>query len=449
LVFRRACERPIDAALAAILQDQLVQAVLLVELELGFEIQLGLLDRFHQFLEFFLVCEVRFLFKLAFGEELNKFRIAQTAAEFGGHLVVLLNVEQELRECAALERLSVLAFDDVLLGGALHELAGEFALVADVAIHLAALHAIERRLRDIDVAFINQLAHVTEEKGEQQRANVAAVHVRVGHKNHFVIAQLRRVEIIFADAGAERGDDAADFFVAEHLVVAGFLDIQNLTFERQDGLVAAVAAAFGRSAGGFSLDDEEFAAGRIALLAIGELPREARRIESGFSAREFARFPGGFARAGGVNALANDFSRDRGVFVEIFAELFVDELFDEALDVAIELAFGLSFELRLRQLDGNDGNKAFADVVTSDGDFVLLLFQHAGGAVVEIDGAGERGTEAGKMRAAVNGVDGVGKGDDIFGVAVVVLQRDFHVYLAALALHIDRGIVERLLAAIE
>src|SRR4029077_3776187 len=191
-----------------------------------------------------------------FGEELDELRIAQTAAEFGGHLVVLLNIEQELRERAALERLAVLAFDDVLLGGALHPLAGEFALAAELAIHLAALDTIERRLRDIDVAFIDELTHVTEEKGEQQRANVAAVHVRVGHQDHFVIAQLRGVEIIFADAGAEGGDDAADFFVAEHLVVAGFLDIQNLTFERQDGLVAPIAPAFGRSAGGFSLDDE-------------------------------------------------------------------------------------------------------------------------------------------------------------------------------------------------
>ena len=53
------------------------------------------------------------------------------------------------------------------------------------------------------------------------------------------------------------------------------------------------------------------------------------------------------------------------------------------------------------------------------------------------------------MRAAVNGVDGVGEGENIFGVAIVILERDFHVHLAALAFHIDRRVVERLLAAIE
>ena len=71
---------------------------------------------------------------------------------------------------------------------------------------------------------------------------MAAVHVRVGHQNHFVVAQLAGVEIVLADAGAERRDDAANFLVAEHLVVARFFDVQNFALERQDRLVAAVAA---------------------------------------------------------------------------------------------------------------------------------------------------------------------------------------------------------------
>ena len=67
------------------------------------------------------------------------------------------------------------------------------------------------------------------------------------------------------------------------------------------------------------------------------------------------------------------------MLVEVFAELFVDQRLDDALDVAIELALGLAFELRLRQLHGNDGDQAFAHVVAIDGDFVLLLLEHAGG----------------------------------------------------------------------
>ena len=158
--------------------------------------------------------------------------------------------------------------------------------------------------------FLDQLAHVAEKESEEQSADVAAVHVRVGHENHFVVAELRGVEIIFADAGAERGDDGANFFVAEHLVVAGFFDVEDFALERKDRLIAAIAAAFGRATGGFTLDEEEFAARGIAFLAISELSGQAARVERGFSAGEFTGFARGFAGAGSVNTLADNFAGD-------------------------------------------------------------------------------------------------------------------------------------------
>jgi hypothetical protein len=170
------------------------------------------------------------------------------------------------------------------------------------------------------------------------------------------------------------------------------------------------------------------------------LPGKAARIESGLAAGELAGLAGGFAGARRVNALADDLAGDGGVLVEILAKLFVHERFDVALDVAIELALGLAFELGLRKLHGDDGDEAFAHVVAIDGDFVLLLLEHAGRVCVIVDGAGERGAEAGKVRAAVDGVDGVGEGKNVFGVAVVVLQRDFDIDLIALAFDVDRGV---------
>ena len=207
--------------------------------------------------------------------------------------------------------------------------------------------------------------------------------------------------------------------------------------------------SFGRAAGRFALDDEEFAARGIAFLAIGQLAGQAAGIHRGLAARELARLARGFAGARGVNALADDAARDGGVLVEIFAELFVDELLDLALDVAIELALGLAFELRLRQLHGDHGDQAFAHVVAGDGDFVLLLLEHAGGAGEIVDRARQRGAEAGEVRAAVDGVDGVGERENIFGVAVVVLQRDFDFHVVALAFHVNRRIVQRGLAAVQ
>ena len=51
--------------------------------------------------------------------------------------------------------------------------------------------------------------------------------------------------------------------------------VQQLAAEWQDGLVPAVAALFGGTAGGVSLDDVQLAQGRVSFLAIGELAGRA------------------------------------------------------------------------------------------------------------------------------------------------------------------------------
>ncbi len=55
------------------------------------------------------------------------------------------------------------------------------------------------------------------------------------------------------------------------------------------------------------------------------------------------------------------------------------------------------------------------------------------------------GTKSGEMRTAVNGIDCVGERENIFGVSVVVLQRDFDIHRAALALHVNRRVVKHAL----
>src|SRR5579864_525271 len=449
LVFRRGGEGPVDAALGTVCENNFVQAVFFVERELGFELQLGFFDFLHQLLEFLLLREVDLLVEFAFGKEFDEPGIAQAARQLRGDLLVLLNIEEELREDAAFEGFAALAFHYVLLRCALHQFAGELSLVADVPVHFPALDAIERRLGDVNMALFDEFAHVAEEKCKEQRANVTAVDVGVGHENDLVVAELGGVEIVLADAGAEGGDDGADFFVAEHLVVTRFLDVEDFAFERQDCLVLAVAALLCGAARGFALNDKQFAARGVAFLAVSEFSRKARGIERGFAAGQLASLARGFARTGSVNALADDLSRDGRMLVEVFAKLLVDQRLDEALDVAIELALGLPLELGLGQLDADDGDEAFADVVAGDGDFVLLLFQHAERAGVIIDRARQGGTEAGEMRAAVHGIDGVGEAKNVFGVAVVVLERDFHFDGVALAFHVNRRIVESFLATVE
>ena len=214
---------------------------------------------------------------------------------------------------------------------------------------------------------LDQLLHVPEEERQQQRADVRTVHVRIRHDDDLAVAQLGGVEIVLADARAHRGDQRADFLVTEHAVIARLLDVEDFALQRQDRLEAAVAALLGGAAGRFALDEEQFAAFRIAFLAIGQLARQAAGIERAFAARQIAGFACRFARARCIDRLRDDLLHHRRILFEVLAQLVVDELLHLARDIAVELALGLAFELRLRHLDADDRGQAFANVVAARG----------------------------------------------------------------------------------
>ena len=54
------------------------------------------------------------------------------------------------------------------------------SIVLDVLLLFAALHLVERRLGDVDVAVLDELGHLTVEERQQQRADMASVDVRIG-----------------------------------------------------------------------------------------------------------------------------------------------------------------------------------------------------------------------------------------------------------------------------
>ena len=132
---------------------------------------------------------------------------------------------------------------------------------------------------------------------------MAAVDVGVAHDDDAVVAQLGDVEVVGADAGAERRDDVADLLGGERLVEARLLDVQDLAAQRQDRLERAVAALLGRAAGRVALDEVQLALLGVALLALGELAGQARAVEGALAAREVARLAGRLARARGVEDL--------------------------------------------------------------------------------------------------------------------------------------------------
>ena len=352
------------------------------------------------------------------------------------------------------------AGEDDVLGAEFEQDAVKLVVVVDVLLAFLALDFVERGLGDVDEAALDQALHLAIHEGQQQGADVGAVHVGVRHDDDLVVAGFVGVEAAdglaaLADAGADGGDQGPDFLVGEHLVQAGLLGVDQLAAEGEDGLVAAVAALFGGAAGGVALDDVELGVLRVAFGAVGEFAGQAAAGEGAF-ADGLAGLAGGLAGAGGVQGLVHDAFADLGVGLEILGEALVAEGTDDALDLGGEqFDLGLGLELRVGVFDRDDGGEAFAHVVA--GDLGVLVLEEVVGLGELVDGAGEGGAEAGEVGAAVGVVDGVGVAEDLVVVGVVVLEDDLDVDLDGfvveggghLLVDAHRDGVEDLLALVE
>src|ERR1035438_6457232 len=112
----------------------------------------------------------------------------------------------------------------------------QLEVVFDVVFLFALLDFVKRRLRDVDVAALDQDGHLAVEEGQQERADVRSVDVCVGHDDDAVIAQFIDVEIVPPDAAAQGRDQGAHFGGSQHLVEARLLHVEDLALERQNRL---------------------------------------------------------------------------------------------------------------------------------------------------------------------------------------------------------------------
>ena len=55
---------------------------------------------------------------------------------------------------------------------------------------MSACDLVERGLSDVDAVLLDEFGHLAEEESQQQRADVAAVDVGVGHDDDLLVAQL-------------------------------------------------------------------------------------------------------------------------------------------------------------------------------------------------------------------------------------------------------------------
>jgi hypothetical protein len=81
-------------------------------------------------------------------------------------------------------------------------------VMGDVALR----QPVERRQGREEVAVFDQLRHLAEEEGHQQRGNVRAVDIGIGHDDDALVAQ-SLFAIVRSRAGAERQDDIRPLLV--------------------------------------------------------------------------------------------------------------------------------------------------------------------------------------------------------------------------------------------
>ena len=93
---------------------------------------------------------------------------------------------------------------------------GFVAGVEDLA---AMAQPIERRHCEIEVTLVDQLRHLPVEEGDEQRGDVGAVDVGVGHDHHPAVAQIL-VAVVRAGAAAERLHEVGELLVLRELLLA-------------------------------------------------------------------------------------------------------------------------------------------------------------------------------------------------------------------------------------
>src|SRR5205814_7162670 len=152
------------------------------------------------------------------------------------------------------------------------------------------------------------------------------IHVCVGHDDDPAVTQLGNIEsafvlaiavfLRFADACANGGDHRLNLVVLEKLVLARFLDVDQLAADRQNRLITPVAPLFGGAASRITFYDIKFGQFRIAFGTIRQFPRQSATGESAFTNR-FPRFSSRLSRARSSEYFVEDTPRDGWILVEI------------------------------------------------------------------------------------------------------------------------------------
>ena len=149
-------------------------------------------------------------------------------------------------------------------------------LVVPAILRIVAFGAfVEGCHRDIEVTLLHERFHVAEEEGHNECSDMRTIHIGIGHDNHFVVTNLAQVECLGVlrrtNRYAQSRKDILDFFAFKHLMLHRFLNIEDLTAEREDSLMETVSSGLSRTACRVTLHEEELAFSRVFALAVCQL----------------------------------------------------------------------------------------------------------------------------------------------------------------------------------
>src|SRR5690606_27149080 len=92
----------------------------------------------------------------------------------------------------------------------------QFLLVLQVLLLFASADLVQWRLGNKNVSALKQWPHLTEEKGQQQGADMRSIDIGIGHDNDAVVTQGIGIKLLRANTTTKGLNQRTDFGGAEH-----------------------------------------------------------------------------------------------------------------------------------------------------------------------------------------------------------------------------------------
>ena len=243
---------------------------------------------------------------------------------------------------------------------------------------------VQRRLRDIDVALVDEGGGEPVEHGQHQCADLVAVHVGIGTDDDFIEAEIVEVEggkllVVLAaqlHAAAHDLDEVHDDVRLEDAGIVGLEAVQDLAADGHNGLIFTVAAGLDRTHSRIALDDIQLTAGGVLGSAVHELLHPVREVDLGrerlFDA--LARFFGVLTALLVHQHLLTDLLGLVGLFEEVDFQIVLEEVGHGLRDELVgDGLFGLVLIAGAGGEAGRNVDQTVLHILKADGTLSLFV----------------------------------------------------------------------------